>query len=228
MPPARLSILFARQAPLAVILRTGPVRATRMILWDTDRDTFTDGQWVRHKIYAPRCDLSPDGRYLIYFAYRHHDRTGRHLGGFTAISRPPWFRALAMLPFGSTWGGGGLFPDRRHVHIQALQPHEAGTVPLPRDLTPVFLPPATGGIPDRFLLANGQPAPIDPDALHRLRAERPWHDPASVWQNRELPPLPAWCMVRDGCLFRRGAAGAERLLRDFNPMRFEPLDAPYD
>ena len=33
-------------------------------------------------------------------------------GTWTAISRPPWFTALAVWPKGDSWGGGGLFVSR--------------------------------------------------------------------------------------------------------------------
>jgi len=33
---------------------------------------------------------------------------------WTAISKPPYFTALALWPHGSTWGGGGLFLDDVH------------------------------------------------------------------------------------------------------------------
>ena len=36
----------------------------------------------------------------------------RKPGTWTAISRPPYFTALAVWPKGDTWGGGGLFVQR--------------------------------------------------------------------------------------------------------------------
>jgi len=230
-PPARLSILFARKADLAVIFRTGPVHATRMILWDTKRDTFTDGQWVRHKIYTPRCALSPNGKHLLYFAYKQFDRQGRLLGGFTALSRPPYFKALVFLPEMGTWGGSGLFIDDHHVWFRNLHPNNANWVTLPKGLTMVFHPGShkdhigTGLSvrPEYFVTANGERARIAKDdmaALDLLGTKRSW----SVRANE---PRPEWCVVRDGCIFRRDAHGKDRLLRDLNPMKFEAIAAPY-
>ena len=65
---ARLFVIRAREAPLAVIFRRGPSKQVRLISWNTDTDDFEGGQWFKGRIYERRCDLSPDGRYLIYFA----------------------------------------------------------------------------------------------------------------------------------------------------------------
>ena len=109
-PVIRLHLFFARDNDRAVILRQGPSRTFRMILWYRDGDIFEDGQWLKHKVYAERCDLSPDGRHFIFFAL-NGDWGGRAQGAYTAISRPPWFTALALFPQGDTWAGGGVFLD---------------------------------------------------------------------------------------------------------------------
>jgi hypothetical protein len=38
------------------------------VLWDRQRDTLKLGQWMRGRIYERRCDLSPKGAHLLYFA----------------------------------------------------------------------------------------------------------------------------------------------------------------
>jgi hypothetical protein len=43
--------------------------------WDTDTDSFDLGQWFRGRIYERRCDLSPDGSLLVYFAQKISART---------------------------------------------------------------------------------------------------------------------------------------------------------
>jgi hypothetical protein len=111
--PARLHVLLARSGSRAVVLRRGPSKQVCVLGWDRRHDTFEEGQWLRGRIYERRCDLSPDGRYLIYFAMngRWNSPTG---GSWTAISRAPWLRALVLLGKGDGWHGGGLFtgPDR--------------------------------------------------------------------------------------------------------------------
>lgn len=62
---ARLYVLMARKAPIAVILRRGPRRDWQMWLWDMERDRFTPGQWFRGIIDVGSCDVSRDGRYVV-------------------------------------------------------------------------------------------------------------------------------------------------------------------
>lgn len=121
--PARLFGLLARKAPVGVLLRRGPSDWVRLIRWNTRTDRIQRGQWLHAHVYARRCDLSPDGSLLIYFC-----RDGRtKVGNYTAISRPPWFTALALWPQGHTWRGGGLFLDDTTVFL-----HSVGTIePLP-------------------------------------------------------------------------------------------------
>ncbi len=61
-PTLRLHLFFATQNDRAVILRQGPSKLFRMILWHRDTDRFEDGQWLKHKVYPDRCALSPDGQ----------------------------------------------------------------------------------------------------------------------------------------------------------------------
>jgi hypothetical protein len=112
MVPPRLHVLLARRAPVGVVLRRGPSRAVCAIGWDRDRDTFELGQWLRGRIYERRSDLSPDGRYMIYFAMdgRWSSRTR---GAWTAISIAPHLKAIALYAKGDCWNGGGLFVDNR-------------------------------------------------------------------------------------------------------------------
>ena len=56
--PARLYGILARDVDRAVILRRGPSRLVRVILWHTDTDRFEGGQWLRGRIYGERCALS--------------------------------------------------------------------------------------------------------------------------------------------------------------------------
>ena len=42
--PRRLSVLMARQARTALIIRRGPARWVELILWDTKMDRFQRGQ----------------------------------------------------------------------------------------------------------------------------------------------------------------------------------------
>lgn len=128
--PPRLSLIFARKSPAAVIFRRGPSKWVQLIKWNTKTDTFEMGQWFHGKIYERRSDLSPDGALLIYFAQKISGRSIKdteYTYAWTAISRAPFLTALALWPKGDCWHGGGLFRDARTVWLnhkpEAAKPH---------------------------------------------------------------------------------------------------------
>ena len=93
------------------MFRRGPSKQVLLIAWNLDDDTFEEGQWLKGRIYERRCDLSPDGRYLFYFAANWKPP----YQSWTAISRPPYLTALALWPKGDAWGGGRHFATNKHV-----------------------------------------------------------------------------------------------------------------
>ena len=109
--PARLFILLAPEASVGVVIRRGPSSQVLLIKWDLEEDTFEHGQWLKGRIYERRCDLSPDGKLLLYFASDQR----RAMSSWTAVSRPPYLTALALWPESDTFGGGGIFESRTKV-----------------------------------------------------------------------------------------------------------------
>jgi hypothetical protein len=109
----RLYVLLAREVRRGVIFRRGPSKYVLLISWDLQTDTFTAGQWLKGKVYERRSDLSPRGDLLLYFAGNQRPPYGT----WTAISRPPYFTALALWPKGDTWGGGGHFLDQSSIAL---------------------------------------------------------------------------------------------------------------
>jgi len=109
----RLHALLARDGRSAVILRRGPSKRVQLIRWWLKTDTFEPGQWFKGRIYEYRCDLSPNGEKFVYFAQDY----GRPLQSWTAISRPPYFSALALWAKGDCWGGGGLFESENTLSL---------------------------------------------------------------------------------------------------------------
>jgi hypothetical protein len=105
---ARLHVLLSRESESGVVIRRGPSKQVCTIGWNRRNDTFTVGQWLRGRIYERRCDLSPDGKHMIYFAMngRWDSETK---GSWTAISRAPHLKALSLWTKGDGWNGGGLF-----------------------------------------------------------------------------------------------------------------------
>jgi hypothetical protein len=110
-PSIRLYAILARKAPIALVFRRGPSRQVLLTLWHTDTDNFHEGQWLKGRIYERRCDLSPSGKLLIYFAASYK----QPYYSWTAISKPPFLTALALWPKGDGWGGGGLFNSENEI-----------------------------------------------------------------------------------------------------------------
>ena len=149
----RLFCLIASQATSAVILRRGPSKQVRMLSWNLSNDEITGGQWLAGRVYNERCGLSPDGKLLVYFC----GKFGPKIHAFTAISRPPYFTALALWPDESTWGGGGFFEANRKVILNyASVVHELND---------------SRHIPDDFEIST----------IGEYRARHPAPDPIAGW-----------------------------------------------
>ena len=127
----RLFFLIAREAPVAVVFRRGPSKHVLLVRWDLSDDSFEAGQWLTGRVYERRCDLSPDGEHLIYFAANYAEH--HPLQTWTAVSRPPYFTALALWQKGNAWGGGGLFPNRNEILLNHpadnLDPADESQIP---------------------------------------------------------------------------------------------------
>ncbi len=126
-PKTELFCILARNAPTAVIFRRGPSKRVLLIKWNLKNDMFEIGQWLKGRIYERRCDLSPKGEKLIYFAanWKYH----KGPGSWTAISKPPYLSAVAMWPKGDGWGGGGLLDSE----LTILLNHREGEMKLADD-----------------------------------------------------------------------------------------------
>jgi hypothetical protein len=117
---AKLFVIFARDVPTAVILRRGPTDWYHVLKWETDTDAITPGAWIRGRIYEESCDLSPDGRLLLYFVRQASRGQTEFSDSWTAISRVPWLSALVLWPHGGPDEGGGRFINNQRVKLRSL------------------------------------------------------------------------------------------------------------
>jgi hypothetical protein len=135
-------VYLARDAPIGVVLRRGPSAWARLSLWHTDSDRFEHGQWFKGRVYERRCDLSADGSLFVYFARKTDGRTlANHArDSWVAISRPPWFTALALWFVGGTYYTGAYFPGERSLWLgfTSIAPDEGS---LPGWLKVIGTPP---------------------------------------------------------------------------------------
>ncbi|MBP9113788.1 MAG: hypothetical protein KBF88_13330 [Polyangiaceae bacterium] len=102
-PPPRLYVIPARRAPAAVVLaRTS--KWSHVARWNLLTGRIESGAWLQGTLYPRRCDISPNGELLYYFAMK---------GGqsYHAISRVPFLKALALWKSSSTYTSGAYFED---------------------------------------------------------------------------------------------------------------------
>jgi len=129
---ARIFFIKARKVNKAIVFRRGPTDWIQMIVWDLDNDSLQYGQWINKKVPMRNCDVSPSGKYLIYFV-DHFEHTNSR----TVISRPPFWTALTAWEHGdSLFGnGGGLFADEKIVILNLHSEIPTDKYPIPPDLT---------------------------------------------------------------------------------------------
>ena len=187
----RLHVILARDSPRAVVFRRGPSKQVLVLTWDTENDRIEEGQWLKGRIYERRCDVSPDGKLLVYFAAKHRPPYGT----WTAISRPPFLTARALWPKGDAWGGGGLFQSNRELLLNhwANQMELAPDFALPRNFTVRPFGPHSGWGEDDPIWATR----MERDGWIRASGGAPrrgpsdakvWidYDPPVIWEKRNL------------------------------------------
>ncbi len=152
----RLYAILARNLPTAVVFRRGPSKSVLLIRWNTSNDTFQFGQWFKGRIYERRCDLSPNGDLLLYFAANYR----KPYFSWSAISQPPYLTALALWPKGDGWGGGGQFITQNRIALNHREPEMkvAEGLSLPKRLMVKAFGKHSGW---------GEDAPIWPERLKR-------------------------------------------------------------
>lgn len=102
----------ARDAGTVAIIRRGPSAWSHVGRWEPGRGVFEPGSWLKGTIYPQRCDLSPDGRWLVAFILKAGARW--HVGStYLSVSRLPWLSALAAWSTCGTWTRGLHFVDDR-------------------------------------------------------------------------------------------------------------------
>jgi hypothetical protein len=97
--------------------------------WDARAGTWEPGAWIRGTIYPQRCDLSPDGRWLIAFILKPAARwqTG---ATYLSVSRLPWLTSLAAWGTDGTWTRGLQFVEKGSARFPASAPQSGDLRPL--------------------------------------------------------------------------------------------------
>lgn len=260
---------------MAVVIRRGPAKHVCTVSWNREDDSFEIGQWFSGRIYEKRSDLSPDGKYLIYFAMngRWNSET---TGPGTAISRAPWLKAIELYRKGDCYEGGGLFLNENSFWINDRYFHEEDALiqsdEVQRDDT--YEPEGDFGAEDwsvyfprlmrdgwNLLKSSGssmnsatvfEKSLIEGWVLRKIAHDQvnPPKGKSCYWDEHELINEKSdsqfecddweWAEVdgqtvvwaSKGCLYRASIESVEtigkpKLLFDFNPLKFERIEAPY-
>lgn len=208
-PRQELHLFFASQNTRAVILYRATNSLYRLIGWDTNSDRFEPGQWLKPRVFEHDCALSPDGRHFLYAAMQKGTSDA-----FMAISKPPYFTAVAYFPNMDSYSVNGFFID---------------------NTTLSFSRAATGGA--EITLSCGLHIDRDEKYWQHLRtAPKRKNIP-----DEEIARIRAIIDERrgqlaaliddyhcDGAKLLRKTSGKDNLLQDFSDMQFEAIRAPYD
>ena len=128
--PCRLYVYLAPDAPVGVVLRRGPSDWCALSVWHTDTDSIEHGQWIHGRVYPRRCDVSPDGALFAYFVHKATGGPDVRVDSWAAVSRPPYFTALALWPIGTTYFAGGYFVDPQTLFMSWITgTPEIGSLP---------------------------------------------------------------------------------------------------
>jgi hypothetical protein len=139
------------------------------IRWNTLDDTFENGDWFHGRLYLEYCDISPDGKWMIYMAAFAHPSANNEWYR-TAIAKVPSFKPFASNPRGLLSGGGGHFLDnsRAIMHGMINLPETEGQAPECFCWADVA---RSGGWYNRPLRPDYQDGRVSPDGKWTLRRD---------------------------------------------------------
>jgi hypothetical protein len=110
--PPRIYCLAASQAPIVAVIARGPSHWCRIGRWDLAQRRYESGAWFGGRIFPRRSDLSPDGRFLCYFAHKP-GASWEHGEAYVALSKLPWLTALHAFGTCGTWTRGYYFTENK-------------------------------------------------------------------------------------------------------------------
>lgn len=105
----RLYVLRASAAMRAVVFVKHRSKLWSLHLWDLAEGRVEPGATFKGTLYPRRCDVSPDGQHLLYFAMTGWSPEGEWPWQFTGLSRAPWLTCLVAWREAGTWTRGFHF-----------------------------------------------------------------------------------------------------------------------
>ena len=94
-------MLRARDAPVIAVIGRGPSKLFHLIKWNTEQDKLEHGSWFSGKLYPMRCDLSFDGKWMVYLAMGDNGETwnGGDWRDAKTLMRNNWSDERGQVPF---------------------------------------------------------------------------------------------------------------------------------
>jgi hypothetical protein len=207
LPGPRIFGITALDADIVAVLRSGPSPWVHVGRWDVAGGRYEPGSWLRGRLYPQRCDLSPDGHYLCYFALLGHAKWAPGQT-YIAVSRLPWLTALAAWGTSGTWSRGAHFVDDPSAN--GLGPPDAGDdAPLRRRHGLALTQPVSFAVERRrgwVETPDSQPGSgtdqWDEDRGERVRVGRPRPQPSGT-----ATPTVSWLVAGGGFAAHRSFSG---------------------
>jgi len=108
--PPRIYCIPALKAPIVAVFQRGPTNWSHLGRWHLGERRYEPGAWLGGRIFPRRSDVSPDGRFLCYFAHKP-SATWEHGEAYVGLSKLPWLTALHAFPTCGTWTRGYYFTE---------------------------------------------------------------------------------------------------------------------
>lgn len=121
--PARIHLLPAKEAPVVIVMRRKPSRLFHVLSLNTQTGHYEPGAWFTGKLYSMRCDVSFDGKWLVYLAL------GAGGVSWNGISLVPRLTCVAEGSNIGTWNGGGYWSTAKKLCLNDWK-IEKGSVPF--------------------------------------------------------------------------------------------------
>jgi len=108
--PARIHLLPAKGSPYVAVIRRKPSKVFHIIRWNTRNDHLEYGSWFNGKLYPKRCDISFDGKWMVYLAMGDIN-----CNTWNGVCLLPRLRTYLESDNIGTWFGGGYWKDEKEL-----------------------------------------------------------------------------------------------------------------
>src|SRR5262245_19490094 len=115
---SRVHFLVAKEAPVVVVLQRKRAKLFHVLTIDAGTHQVQEGSWFEGKIYQQDCDVSFDGKFMVYLAMGHGGKA------WSGVCRLPWLKTLIEWHHFSA-GGGGYFESADVLRTNGWGPQES-------------------------------------------------------------------------------------------------------